>query len=885
MVFVIRDVSCPGGAVGTGIEAVLHSGGEEEQDMPGDNPLRAGQAVSGGHSDSNGKALAADVSRAGTLARPLARILLAATALTGLFPTKLALADEAAVASSLPVGTSEVIQIAIFVGVMGAALLSAVALIRERARIASENGELRARVGDLGASLQRSDALLNLRDQRLVVWASERQKPELVGALPAETAAPDDRAAFLAFGRWLTPRSAAALDRAVAGLREKGAQFDLVVETHTAAPLEVQGRKTPSHTLVRFVSLSDVQRDRARLKLENQRLAADYDNMIGLVDALKTPFWLRSPDGRLRWVNRAYAEAVEAVTPEAVLREGKEFLGTAARETIAQQHAARPVFEQTLSTVIGGDRKLFAVTDFASSEGAAGIAVDMSGIEAIREEYERTVRSHADTLDQLTTAVAIFDDQEKLRFFNQAFQKLWDLDVGFLDSAPDNALLLDRLRSEGRLAEQPEWRRWKENLLAAYRAVESQEHWWHLPDGRTLRVIANPQPKGGVTWVFENLTERINLESRYNTVVRVQGETLDNLTEGVAVFGPDGRIRLSNPAFVSLWGLSPELLQPNTHISAIRAECDVFAAESPWANFVAAVTGFDEERRDGRGQTELNNGTVLRYAVIHLPNGQVMITFVDVTDSVNVARALKDKNEALQRADQLKNDFVQHVSYELRSPLTNIIGFTELLALPATGPLAPRQREYLEHIGSSSAVLLTIVNDILDLATVDAGIMELEVAEVRIDQTIAAAAELVADRLDEHRIRLTIDAAQAPKSFHGDETRIRQILYNLLSNAANYAPEASTVSLTCRQTAQGVEFAVHDDGPGMPPEILDTVFRRFEPRANGGRRRGAGLGLSVVKSFVDLHGGSVRIETGKDRGTTVICLFPNRPTGIREAAE
>ncbi|SFU08654.1 PAS domain-containing sensor histidine kinase [Mesorhizobium sp. YR577] len=855
--------------------------------MPGDNPLDAGQAVTGGHEDSSKAASVAGLWPAGMPRWPAARRLLAATSVFGLFSVDAALAQADVVArkAGLSVSAVEVMQLAVFAGVMGAALVSAIVLIRERARISAENVDLRARVADLNASLQRSDALLNLRDQRVVVWASEKQKPELIGSLPAEAGAPEERAAFLAFGRWLMPRSAAALDHAVAALREKGASFDLVVESQTSAPLEVQGRKSPSHFLVRFVALSESQRNQARLKLENQRLAADYDNMLGLIDALKMPFWIRAADGRLKWVNRAYAEAVEALNAEAATREGKEFLGTPARESIVQQHLAHPVFEQTLSTVVKGDRRVFSVTDFAGGEGSAGIALDMSGVETIREEYERTVRSHADTLDQLTTAVAIFDPQEKLRFFNQAFQKLWDLDVAFLESAPDNALLLDRLRSDGKIAEQPEWRRWKENLLGAYRSVDSQEHWWHLPDSRTIRVIANPQPKGGVTWVFENLTERMDLESRYHTAVRVQGETLDNLAEGVAVFGPDGRIRLSNPAFVNLWGLPAETVEAKTHISAIRAQCDALAENSPWPTFVAAVTGFDDERRDGSGQTELKNGTVLRYAVIHLPNGQVMITFVDVTDSVNVERALKDKNEALEKADQLKNDFVQHVSYELRSPLTNIIGFAELLSLPATGPLAPRQREYLGHIGSSSSVLLTIVNDILDLATVDAGIMELEIAEVRVDQTIAAAAELVAERLDEHAIKLKIDAAQAPKSFHGDETRIRQILYNLLSNAANYAPEASTISLSCRQTANGVEFAVHDDGPGMAPEILDTVFRRFEPRVNGGRRRGAGLGLSIVKSFVELHGGSVRIDTGKDRGTTVICLFPTTPTGVREAAE
>jgi signal transduction histidine kinase len=237
------------------------------------------------------------------------------------------------------------------------------------------------------------------------------------------------------------------------------------------------------------------------------------------------------------------------------------------------------------------------------------------------------------------------------------------------------------------------------------------------------------------------------------------------------------------------------------------------------------------------------------------------------------------------RSDQLKNEFVQHVSYELRSPLTNIIGFTELLSLPATGPLSTRQREYVEHIGSSSSVLLTIVNDILDLATVDAGIMQLEISEVQVDRAISSAAELVAERLQEHAIKLEINAATAPASFHGDEVRVRQILYNLLINAANYAPESSTVTLTCRQTAGGIEFSVHDDGPGMPPDVLDLVFHRFESRVNGGRRRGAGLGLSIVKSFVELHGGSVRIETGKGKGTTVVCVFPDQPSGVREAAE
>jgi signal transduction histidine kinase len=854
--------------------------------MPGDVPPRAGKASDGARNDSGRENAPRQGIRAGMRPTLLTRISFSLAGGTCLLPFAAFAQENVAKAAGLSAGALEVIQLAVFAGITGTAILSAIWLIRERARTAAENVELRGRVAEQSAALQRAESLLNLNDQRVVVWtAAEGRKPDLVGSLPAASGAPEDRGQFLAFGRWIEPRSAAELEHALAALRERGTTFEIIIETQNGTLLEAQGRSSAASRVLRFRSLSTAERSFAQLRLEHQRVLAERDNLLGLANVLAMPVWVRGADGRLQWVNHAYAAAVEAESPVAAVQEGREFLGTQARDAIRQHQKSEPAFADKLATVVDGDRRVYAVTDHAGREGSAGIAIDVSDIESVREEYERMVRSHADTLDQLNTAVAIFDADRKLRFFNQAFQKLWELDIAFLESAPEHALVLDRLRSEGKLAEQPEWRRWKETLLSAYRSPDSQEHWWHLPDRRTIRVVANPQANGGVTWIFENLTEKIDLESRYNTAVRVQGETLDNLAEGVAVFGSDGRIRLSNPAFASLWGLEANLVEPGVHISTIRTLCREIAVDSPWGDFVAAATGFDEERRDRHGQVELKNGTVLRYAVIHLPNGQVMMTFVDVTDSVNVERALKDKNEALQRADQLKNDFVQHVSYELRSPLTNIIGFTELLRMPQFGALNDRQREYIDHIGSSSAVLLTIVNDILDLATVDAGIMELEIAEVPLRQTVESAAELVAERLREHRIELALDTSAAPSTFHADEQRVRQILYNLLANAANYAPEESTIRLTARGYPGGVEFSVHDDGPGMPAEQLETVFKRFAPGAGGGRRRGAGLGLSIVKSFVELHGGSVAIETGQSKGTTVICRFPLAPTGLRAAAE
>ena len=184
----------------------------------------------------------------------------------------------------------------------------------------------------------------------------------------------------------------------------------------------------------------------------------------------------------------------------------------------------------------------------------------------------------------------------------------------------------------------------------------------------------------------------------------------------------------------------------------------------------------------------------------------------------------------------------------------------------------------------SSAALLAIINDILDLATVDAGIMELDLAEVDIAGTVESAITGLRDRLAEARIVLVNDVPSSIGSFVADEKRVRQVLYNLLSNAVAFTPDGGTVEIGCRRQDGQVVFTVGDHGRGIPQEYLDVVFDRFEARSAGSRRRGAGLGLSIVKSFGELHGGTVEIISKEGEGTVVHCVFPLAPR-LAEAAE
>ncbi len=782
------------------------------------------------------------------------------------------------------VGSLEVIQASMFVGAMGAALLAAVWLIRERGKMAEQNLTLRSRIADLTAAVERSDALLASRDSRIVVWDANGQPPEVIGVLSNESGAPSDHPHFLAFGRWTTPSSTATLEAAIKSLRERGLPFEKSIETITGEQLEVQGRRTGTTSFVRFLGLSGIQAENSRLKRDLDELRASNNLVTSLLDNVSFPIWRRDKSGALAYCNKAYTKMIENDRDNDSSTDA-ELFGSQARELIERKRQPDGRFNDQVSTVINGDRAVFEVIDMATSTGSIGLARDVSELDSLREEFDRTLRSQSDTLNQLTTAVAIFDSNQKLRSFNNAFQKLWGLDVSFLENHPEHGIILDRLRTDGKLPEQPEWRRWREQVLGAYRAPEGTEDWWHLPDGKSLRVLGNPQPKGGMIWVFENMTEKFDLESRYNTLIKIQGETLDNLAEGVAVFGSDGKVRLSNPAFAVLWALPEGMATEGVHISAIRTACKDLAPNGEWDMFVGSATGFDDARDARQGHIELKSGIVLAYAQVPLPKGQTMLTFVDISDTVHMERALKDRNEALQRADMLKNEFIQHVSYELRSPLTNIIGFTEMLQQPATGPLSERQSDYLDHIAVSSASLLTTVNDILDLATVDAGIMDLEIAEIDVTSLFGTLEKKFNHQFVEAGIRLAWQVSPDANLFKADTQRLHQIIGNLLTNALNHAPQGSLVTLSSTLHENNVVISVHDEGLGIAKEILDTVFDRFVAHPSGGRRGGTGLGLSIVKGLVELHHGSVNITSEPGKGTKVDCSFPVDPTRYLVAAE
>ena len=311
--------------------------------------------------------------------------------------------------------------------------------------------------------------------------------------------------------------------------------------------------------------IRDVSGDRLELMhLQDQHvLVADEAlAMRGMLDALPHPLWLRDArrqahlgQCRLRTCGRGAERAGGRGGWHRAPRPGRS------RRIPEDLRSRWRVSRPRPRRVLAGERRMFDIMDLVTQQGSVGIASDVSDLENLRAELKASSQSHAETLDQLPTAVAIFDGRKRLKFCNAAYRRLWEIDPAFLEASPTDGEILDRLRHMRRLPEQADYRAWKIQVLEAYRSLEPREGSWYLPDGRTLRVVTNPNPGGGITYLFDDVTERFHLETKFNAVMSVQSETLAALKEGVAVFGTDGRLKLHNPAFASMWRLDDGVLE------------------------------------------------------------------------------------------------------------------------------------------------------------------------------------------------------------------------------------------------------------------------------------------------------------------------------------
>ena len=589
-----------------------------------------------------------------------------------------------------------------------------------------------------------------------------------------------------------------------------------------------------------------------------------------LLDQLPYPVWRRDIDLGIAWCNPAFAQIFD-MPVDRIVGERRE-INAAAKALAKRTQRVGLAQSESQQLVVKGQRRLYDLTEVPLPDGSViGFALDQTQLEESHAELTRHIAAHDDVLQALSTGIVIFGPDRRVKFFNSAFRELLNIEAPFLRQEPTIDQFLDKLRERRQVAEQADFRSFKQEWIRHVMSVIAPfEELMHIPSGATYRMMAAPHPFGGVILTFEDVTDNLTLERNYNTLIEVQKETIDHLYEGIAVFGSDGRLKLYNPAFRQLWNLAPDMVANEPHVAQIAdAVKPYFEQRADWDDLRHRIITEVADRTLRNVRLERVDGKIIDIAAIPLADGGRLFKYTDVTDSINMERALTERNEALMAADRLKSEFIANVSYEFRTPLNAIIGYAELLARQYFGEMNERQLEYSSAILDSAQNLILMIGDVIDVAAIEAGYIQLEPALVDIRQLIESISRLFQQRARSRNIDLVLELPAEIGTIRADPQRLKQALGNLLSAAIGAAPGGRSIVIGAKRGETELEIGIAVRS--APDEFgLDIGPDSDSAQARSSTR---GLGVALARTLVELHGGRLATESGA-AGRRIISILP-----------
>ena len=385
-----------------------------------------------------------------------------------------------------------------------------------------------------------------------------------------------------------------------------------------------------------------------------------------------------------------------------------------------------------IKKILNGKQYTFILKSENKDDSIIITAEDKTKEDTQNQLLDKQNETNLQLMNRLNSPVAIFGQDQSLVFFNSAFESFSMLTYEYLNNKPTESEILDSMRQKEILPYQANFQEWKKKQLNIYETLNDREQWWYLQDGRTLRLLSQPNPMGGVTHIFENHTERLALENEAKLLSEIQKQTIDSLSEGIVLFGIDGKIKLHNPKFTELWQIEDSLVGMH-----VRSFMKIIEKSEILDEIYTNIVSSGVDRREHSNILNCENNKIIYYQSSILPDRSILYTFTDITDSKKIEEALIEKNSALAQADNIKTSFMNNISHELRAPLQNIIGFSELIEETHNNSVMDQQiSDYIKDIKKSGNELHHQINQILEITALESGNIESEYQKINGNEII-----------------------------------------------------------------------------------------------------------------------------------------------------
>ena len=620
-----------------------------------------------------------------------------------------------------------------------------------------------------------------------------------------------------------------------------GTAFELRLKTLSGKVIQAHGKFGQNQNYLWLTDYTDEHKKMTELQADRDHLKQRTTALEDILSSLPFPVWTRDPSLNITWCNRAYCHAVDAAK-DRVLSEQIE-LAQVNYDRSGRSIAEKARLEHRLQhderhLVIGGTRHLMQISEIpltpadwtedqlqnaaktktgelgSAQTALAGFALDQTKLEDAAREMERHHAAQAAILDQMTTGVAFFGRDQKLWYFNSAWAEIWSLEDRWLNSKPTLSEVFDMLREKRKLPEQADYRRFRDFHLSMFTTLlQPHDEMLVRPDGGTMRMLIVPHTIGGLAFLLEDVTSNLQMEVSYNTLIAVQKATLDNLTEGIMVVGTDGRIKLFNPSLLRVWQLDGEYLQTEPHLSDLAEQMRVLYPKNiDWGAQKQNIISSALNRESRVGRILRGDGGIIKVTHTPLPDGGMLVSYLDVSDSMRVESALREKNAALEEADQIKIEFLSNTSYQFRVPLNTIMGFSDLLLAKYFGEMNAKQEEYVKGIYQSGQELVHMIETIMDLSVIEAGFVEISKNHIPINQLLFDIHKLTKDWARTHDLNLDFSSPYDLGSIYADENRLKQAVVNMVSTVIRQAKRNTRLKLFARSGKAEMRPTVDQNG-------------------------------------------------------------------------